>query len=244
MTPSSARPWPAHRPSSTFLHHMPIERLTLTGADERTDIDQLAQLAAECPRLELGLLYTATPEGRNRYPSRAWLSAAAARLSGRVAIHVCGRAARAELITGELRDLTAHAPRVQVNGALGIRELLACAQQVATLITQHNAVNAPLVEVDLPNHALLVDASGGRGLSPQDWLPPVTTKAAGFAGGLGPDNLAGEMQRITAVARPGAWIDMEGKLRTPALDVVGGDWFDLGLARLCVEGFPAVGDER
>ncbi len=41
--------------------------VTLTGADERTDIAQLAQLTADHPYLEIGLLYTTTPEGRNRY---------------------------------------------------------------------------------------------------------------------------------------------------------------------------------
>lgn len=223
---------------------MPIERITLTGADERTDINLLAAMASACPALELGLLYTATPEGRSRYPSRNWLRAAAARLTGRVAIHVCGRGARAELIAGDLRDLTAHAQRVQVNGALGIADLVGCANQVATLITQHNPVNAPLVEIDLDNHALLVDASGGRGLSPGAWRPPVTDKPVGFAGGLGPDNLPEEMERIAAVARPGAWIDMEGKLRASSRSSAHGtdqdDWFDLSLALRCVEQFAAA----
>lgn len=79
-------------------------------------------------------------------------------------------------------------------------------------------------------HQLLVDASGGRGVSPAEWTRPNTTRAVGFAGGLGPDNLAGELPRIAAVARGPWWVDMETKLRTD-------DWFDIALAERCSDAF-------
>jgi hypothetical protein len=205
---------------------MNIERITLTGADERTDIDALVQFAHRFPEVELGLLYTATPEGRPRYPSRDWLARAAAALSGRVAIHVCGGGARRELLEGRMSDLTRHAPRIQVNGLIEVEEAERLAALVATLITQHNEANSHLLQVRARNHALLVDASGGRGVSPDLWQPPSTDKATGFAGGMGPANLATEYQRIAGVAKPGAWSDMEGKLRVE-------DWFSLPLAVQC-----------
>lgn len=205
---------------------MNIQRITLTGADERTDIDELRQFAARFPEVELGLLYTLTPEGRPRYPSREWLVTAATALSGRVAIHVCGGGARRALLDGHLDDLTRHAPRVQVNGRLEVAEAEALAKLVGTLMTQHNGTNAQLLRVRAPNHALLIDASGGRGVSPDAWLPPETDKLIGFAGGMGPDNLVDEYRRIEPVARPGAWSDMEGKLRA-------NDWFSMLLAERC-----------
>lgn len=203
-----------------------IEKLTLTGADEVTSLEDLLQFCEEFPEVEIGLLYTATPEGRPRYPSRDWLSKTAGALSGRVAIHVCGGAARRELLDGRLADLTRHAPRVQVNGRLNLAELESLARRVGTLITQHNDANAPLARANARNHALLVDASGGRGLSPASWKAPETEKAVGFAGGLGPENLLSECRRIQEVAKPASWIDMEGKLRVE-------DLFDLVMARRC-----------
>jgi phosphoribosylanthranilate isomerase len=77
-----------------------------------------------------------------------------------------------------------------------------------------------LLAVDAPNHSLLVDGSGGRGLSPERWVKPTTSKRVGFAGGLGPDNISAEYARIKEVAEGDFWIDMEGKLRDE------NDWFD------------------
>lgn len=207
--------------------------ITLTGADERTDIDALVELVHANPLVEIGLLLTLSPEGCPRYPSLAWIDKAAAKLSGRCALHVCGAAARALLIDGGLATVTRHAPRVQVNGLLGAGEVETIAALVDTVITQHNDANLALLSVRARNHQLLMDASGGRGLSPATWSPPDTEKLVGFAGGMGPDNLAAELARLAPVARDGAWVDMENKLRTD-------DWFDLAIARRCVEIFTSV----
>lgn len=207
---------------------MAIDRITLTGADERTSIDALIELVNRFPTVEIGLLYTTTPENRPRYPSRDWLAKVAAALSGRVAIHVCGGLARLELADGHLADLTRHAPRIQVNGRLTAFMAEALARRVGTLLTQHTPENAHLLEVAASNHAILVDASGGRGISPGVWAAPATDKAVGFAGGLGPENLQDEYRRLEPIARPGAWSDMESKLRTE-------DWFDISLATRCAE---------
>lgn len=205
---------------------MNIERITLTGADESTDIDALVQMSNDFPDAEFGLLYTTTPEGRPRYPSRDWLVNSATKLSGRVAIHVCGGGARRELLAGHMADLIRHAPRVQVNGKLTVEEAETLASLVGTLITQHNDTNKDLLQVRASNHVVLIDASGGRGVSPSQWVPPVTDKAIGFAGGMGPDNLEHEYRRIEPLSKAGAWSDMEGKLRVDG-------WFNLALARRC-----------
>lgn len=211
-----------------------MQRITLTGADERTDVQQLISLVDRYPEVEVGLLYTATPEGRNRYPSLPWLKTAAKALAGRCAVHVCGGTARRQLIAGDLDELTGYAPRIQVNGILTADELVACAARVGTLITQHHDKNASLVAVSLPNHSLLIDGSGGRGISPTGWFPPVTHKPVGFAGGMGPDNLTAELGRILPVAKDNAWVDMEGKLRTEE------DWFNIELADYCAMVFSST----
>jgi phosphoribosylanthranilate isomerase len=81
--------------------------------------------------------------------------------------------------------------------------------------------------VKATNHCILIDDSGGRGISPSIWSAPHTSKQIGFAGGLGLDNLAGELEKIHAVAGTGSWVDMEGKLRTH-------DLFDLDKAEACI----------
>ncbi|ABM97398.1 hypothetical protein [Methylibium petroleiphilum] len=212
---------------------MAPQLITLTGADERTDIDALVELVRTNPLVEIGLLYTATPEGRPRYPSRAWLREAAAALSGRCAIHVCGGGARRELLAGELGDLTRHAPRVQLNGILTLDVATEACRFADTLITQHHELNQQLLGVPARNHALLVDGSGGQGIAPAAWMAPDTEKPVGFAGGLGPQTLADQLSAISAVANDGAWVDMEGKLRVK-------DWFSVEFARECADIFASA----
>jgi len=196
---------------------IPAIQTTLTGADERTPLAELLKLAA-WPHVEIGLLYTFAPEGRNRYPSLDWLHGIAPRLStvGRLALHVCGGRARRQLMDGELADLFRHAQRLQVNGTLQPEEVehICSLYPGKTIITQHCTVNAALVDtIEAKNHALLVDGSGGRGVSPTAWVRPATAKAVGFAGGLGSENIIEQRPLIAAVATGQWWIDMEGRLR-------------------------------
>jgi len=197
--------------------------VTLTGADERTDVGRLVKLAEEHRYLEIGLLYTVTPEGRHRYPSLEWLQTASSALPGRCAIHVCGGAARKQLLAGELANLVGNAMRVQVNGIVQPDEVLALAKRVPILITQHNDSNRALaIARHAVNHRLLVDGSCGTGRSPERWERPDTHLQVGFAGGLGPENIGSELAKIHSVAKGRYWIDLEGKLRTD-------DWFDVAL---------------
>jgi phosphoribosylanthranilate isomerase len=200
--------------------------ITVTGADEQTDIAALSELDAE-----IGLLYSAMPEGRNRYPSWEWLVGAAKQIP-RLSIHVCGSAARRQLASVQLEALISRARRVQVNGRVSITELesLCALYPNHTIITQYKTGNAELVELQLDNHAMLQDSSGGRGISASRWNAPPNLKAFGFAGGLGPENLPVELQRICAVASKGWWVDMEQSLRVD-------DMFSVERARAAVAAF-------
>ena len=87
-------------------------------------------------------------------------------------------------------------------------------------IIQYNANTAGLVK-QLHNHYVpfspLYDASGGRGLSPDSWRAPVFRSGAqGYSGGLSPENVAENLDKISAVVPAGrdVWIDAEGKLKT------------------------------
>jgi phosphoribosylanthranilate isomerase len=192
---------PAAQPASRKGGVGAWPRITVTGVDERTPIDEMIRLVETYPCVEVGILYTETPEGRNRYMRRRCITEWAQTFRKRCAIHVCGRSARANLFLGDAPGVYG-VGRIQINGELTADQIrIACDRHTkAEIITQWKGP-ASCAGVARPNHAVLVDASGGRGLSPAEWVRPETTRPVGFAGGLGPDNLASELPRIAAVAR-------------------------------------------
>jgi hypothetical protein len=208
-----------------------VPTITITGVDERTSIDEMERIVRTYPCVEIGILYTETPEGRNRYMRRRCITEWAQHFRSRCAVHVCGSRGRQNLLSGYAPGVRA-AGRIQVNGNLPAQEIRrACdLYPSAQIITQWKGARSPY-GVARPNHALLVDASGGRGLSPSEWKRPETSRPVGFAGGLGPDNLAAELPRIATVARDPWWVDMEGRLRTPD------DWFSVALAEAAITAF-------
>lgn len=215
--------------------------LTLSGIDEATDRVQLMRLWQ--PGVEFGILWTETPRRRNRYPSNIWiddlLELEVRRLSVKgglprmFALHVCGRETRDAMVKHDIgvKGRFLAASRVQINGTITteewpkLRDFL-FRHTAVPFIFQWNAANAWLTSVDeLPGHVqFLVDGSGGRGLVPERWVAPRVERPVGFAGGLGPKNFTAEMQRLSPLFKPGAWIDMEQSLRSDD------DHFDIDLA--------------
>lgn len=194
--------------------------ITVTGFDAFSSPADLERLVKPFPMAEIGFLYTATPEGRNRYPdidTLMVLLATVAHLGGRSAVHICGSKARTQLLAGELKHLTGFAHRVQVNGDVPPGQLWSITQLLpdTPIITQRTAHKNPELDVSMiRNHQILVDGSGGRGISPEKWLRPDSRQHCGFAGGLGPDNLKEQLPAILEAAGDYPfWVDMEGKLR-------------------------------
>jgi phosphoribosylanthranilate isomerase len=208
-------------------------KITFTGIDAKTDLSELPYGP------EYGVLYSCSPEGRGRYPSRREIWQILRRLTDRgdeIALHVCGSAARQQLIAYHLSDLTHYVQRIQVNGSIFPEDLKVICERYSdhTIITQHSIQNGELTQLALPNHAILVDGSGGRGVSPKEWRRPTTEKAVGFAGGLGPENVESEIVRIQAVANGDFWVDMEGKVRTE------NDWLDVRRVQRVFESLDAI----
>ncbi len=68
------------------------------------------------------------------------------------------------------------------------------------------------------NFSLLYDSSYGAGISPESWNSPVyMNHPQGYAGGLSPENVSENLDKIAKVAgsRTDIWIDAEGKLKIP-----------------------------
>lgn len=220
-----------------------IQNITLTGIDERTDLDVCLCMATQ--GVEFGILLSENPGERHRYPSSAWIAAAVNKLGRHCAVHVCGRTARERFLSNDYHGWIDLAGRIQINGEVARAELEWALSHYPDqqIITQHTEANDDLRWPEVPHcvwgkHALLVDASGGRGLQPPEWLAPETIKPVGFAGGLGPVNLPVELHRIASVADIGSWVDMETSLRAE------GDWFSIELAGLAIRAVRAFNVEN
>lgn len=230
---------------------MILERCTLTGVDERTDLHQVEQLSAAFPFVEWGFLYSPKRQGQpGRYPAMETLAQCFRSLPSSVAVamHVCGDGVHrlldgCSVELGILAMIEARGGRIQLNfnqlrAPIDLNKLAALMADHAgtTFITQHNSANSDvwtyLADRGANNHAVLFDASGGQGIPCLNWPAPLPV-ACGYAGGLGPDNIQAEIPRIAAVAGGRKiWIDMENKLRSTRDSC---NWFDLDACLRCLK---------
>ena len=68
-----------------------------------------------------------------------------------------------------------------------------------------------------PTYSVLYDKSSGNGVSPERWNRPYPGVYTGYAGGLRPENVSAELDRISTVAGRDktVWVDAEGGLKVP-----------------------------
>lgn len=213
---------------------MRISTVTITGADDSTSPDDMLAIARDFPFVEWGILLSYTREGTPRYPGA---DAAVGFLSRGLlcASHLCGMAAE-DFILGLGRPGDEFR-RIQVNINFSRHpELLSRIDDgrrvdpVVPVIFQMNQANQAIRDVAGVSH-LLFDASRGQGVSPGAWPAPIDGINCGYAGGLGPDNLAEQLERIAAVAGDSeVWIDMESGVRTDD-----GEKLDFAKVARCLE---------
>lgn len=220
-----------------------LTHVTFTGWDGQTDLAELRDfLADHRPRtIEIAVLASATTEpGRERYPvvpDASDIIEAAASLEQRTALHLCGRLARLALedfptfetssASAYWRAVARDVDRVQVNVPEGFWPAHGAPEDryLAAVQLAHNLGKPVIVQVrgdrfpgPLPGVVYLFDRSGGRGeRSTLPPLPGVAEQNVGFAGGLGPANVAEVVRSIAASAwdrgRHPFWIDMETGIR-------------------------------
>lgn len=222
---------------------MPLTRVTITGVDDATDLASIAELTREFPFVEWGILYSDKRRGELRYPLAPWGIALAMGPRLRVAVHLCGSAARAMLegvsvlagLGGERVQINAEFPRHTTIRAFSClvsrsreRDFILQVRD-ASLIDTYAWV-AAACGGGIGNVSLLFDASGGRGIAPPAWPAPPLGLHVGYAGGITPENVvavAREVNRITG-DEP-TWIDMESGVRNSA------DQLDLAKVRRVLE---------
>lgn len=211
--------------------------VTFTGVDVHTNLDELKNVAI------LGLNYLtewgillSTSENKmfddSRYSSLEDIKRIASSLQEyknkgilNLSLHVCGKESKLLLEQSEQSkalDFMDLFNRVQINTVFDNEsikkyEVLSQKYNNTHFITQNNRKNQKFLKQindwAHPNTHVLVDSSGGRGIL-GEWEKINFNGLVGYAGGLGPDNIVQEYEKINDVADKIYWIDMEGKIRT------------------------------
>ncbi len=221
-----------------------IEIVTFTGVDDRTDFDELVYVARKYPFVEFGILVgSQTGQDNPIFPGLPLVDRLTKILpSDRIAIHLCGKYARA--VTGialkerlRIYDVSDGFGRVQVNLhgdmdnpsriAVDSNNLLSFVNHssASQIILQHRAGwnDIPLTH---PKIEYLFDLSEGSGREGFDhWPEPPSNMRVGYAGGIGPHNIERVIEFANKHPEHPIWIDMESNVRTSDY------WFDMDKIR-------------
>jgi hypothetical protein len=205
--------------------HKP-EFVTITGADERVDPEELLEALKPFGSLvELGFLHDGEAV-RNRYPSLEYLNLwvhkiafqrgyRGLRKTPKLALHLCKQAAKLARDYAEVPKVNMYAfNRVQIN-------LRDCQQTNAMIsIASAFAVRMVLqVRGEFPEPTAypvdyLHDVSGGRGLENVDPPPKHDTNVRrGYAGGIRPDNVCRFMDSLPVKEGSPYYLDLETGVR-------------------------------
>ena len=222
-----------------------LNRVAIAGADEAVEPEALAELSEEFPFVEWSILFDGEAKPLKRFPSENWMERLAEISRKRktplnLSLHLCRRAV-GELILGNLewfyahKDLLQSFQRIQLNVTYKRyeSELPSLAKRVRRLppmqvVVQLNGkeINQNVGETLFSqgiDTVYLFDQSGGAGKTVENWLPPVIhpggTTLCGYAGGLNPENLRENLDKIAIVCGGVPfWADLESGVRNASDD--------------------------
>ena len=215
-----------------------LEIVTITGADDFVEPQDLVALSEEFPFVEWGILLNKSKEGLNpRFPSKSWMAelhecAMKSKVSVALAGHLWGAWVRNlavkldNSVFDERPEFLEHFSRIQLN--------FSCydvAPNMLEILPEHHFIfqigNRGITDkiklAKTGKHSILFDRSGGKGISPNEWPDVIEDVWCGYAGGLGPENLNEQIPKIIDVAEIPVglhemgnpfWLDMEAKVRT------------------------------
>lgn len=222
--------------------------------------------------VEWGILFRTDLQGSARYASMQWVEKLSnicklSTFSVRLAAHLCGDRCM-ELLTGnfqlvrQLQELGFQ--RIQINPTRA-NDVIVDPSQMGTYVenlrlaffqfpeiewlfqlnTETNIIWQALYPSSItPNVSLLHDASCGKGIEIQEFASPSTfpNVPCGYAGGLGPANIASVMSAIMgqitiSEADKLLWVDMESSLRSIVVNTKTNettDVFDISTVMRCI----------
>jgi len=230
---------------------MGLKVVTITGADDNVNPEELSKLSEEFPFVEWGILFSRKRHGTPRYPTKEWIRSLEFQKS-RFCAHLCGAYAR-ELMSvvgsqenpnwvDEFFDINVNFSRIQLN--LGTEGALTAPEKLLWNLSNWVGEGIIFQVGDPPTAAkalqhekelnrdgakwqyhILFDPSGGRGQRPTEW-PQATWRPFGYSGGLSANNIKEEFPKIRAAASGRSyWVDTESGVRTD-------DQFDLEKVRV------------
>lgn len=224
---------------------MNLSHITITGIDERTDLDRLVKISEQHPYVEWGILLSYHWwENGNRYPNPKILD----RLEHRklnLSAHFCGNMAR-DIAAGETQKMNETINyqfdifrRCQLNVNASsmyptLRTMRVFDRTLKEVIIQMDSRNTlesflHYVEIPTPHVAYLIDGSGGRGIEKPIEIYDNQDIHVGYAGGINPENVGEKLSLLLEHRSYGRfWIDMESGVRT-------NDWLDLNKVERVLE---------
>lgn len=210
-----------------------LKKVTITGADNNSDIFKMIELSKKYPFVEWGILVSKSNEGLCRFPSQVWIAKLLTEFiknqtSRCFSMHICGSILRDGILFGNwdmLRPLHLNLPdfsRIQLNFHGEYHDwdddfYDGLMEQNKQIIFQIDGKNNHLYDVAINrgvNCVPFFDVSHGAGILPPNW-PTAIDNYCGYAGGLSPDNVIDELYKIRrAAVESNFWIDAETGVRT------------------------------
>lgn len=212
---------------------MKIKYVTLTGADDNTNIDSLLEISSRFPFVEWGILFSRSKSGVARYPGEDWVrelvdkGAEVANFSA----HLCGG-----YVTDAFKGMITFLMDEGMEETFGRIQLNCYKEKLHRAFLNENLWRAidrtdkPVIlggnytedirEIVSPSFLIihnispLFDASGGHGNLPREWSKPFLSKLGtsiycGYAGGLGPENVEEEVVSIEKAVGSGRGVSMD-----------------------------------
>lgn len=217
---------------------MKINKVTITGIDNKIEYKDLCALQDKYPFVEWGVLFSKNKEGEKRYPSMDYIKSEFAG-NLKLSAHFCGWWAR-EILEKQNFDLILSLPkqfkRVQLNynfknsKGWNLAKLASFCNENKdiSIILQYNRSNQthlnyfissviPLVfPKGIPSNInFLYDSSGGNGKKIESIGKTIPNHYTGYSGGLSSDNIESVCEKIdSSTDKTEVWIDMESGVRT------------------------------
>lgn len=235
-----------------------LKVVTFTGADDSIKAGELLAVAKDHPNTEWGILFSGPHgSGSSRFPSYQWITEQVPQLEGlNLCAHLCGSVMFNLAVRGNFDwfehfghvakyfkrfQLNFHGQRFCSHIHKNFYSALENVADDYNFIFQADGVNDHLIEHFSNNEddelkdaaAPLFDVSHGAGSLPRGgWPWRNATLYAGYAGGLGPENIVDQLKAIDEAAGDYGpyWIDMETRVRSN-----GDKLFDLGKCRRVME---------